>query len=71
MTSNKFKMLLEVILMAVIICISTFMADNSIDTRNIVEEYNGARFDKSVNEKTPQFLVKAEKIDIKTISLGQ
>lgn len=71
MRNNKFKVLQAIILIAVIISTLSCKNNNSKDTKEVAEEHNEAKFDKSGNEKDAQFLVKAAEINMEEISLGQ
>lgn len=57
--------------MAAVVSISSCSTNNSKDTKEVAEEHNEAKFDKSGHEKDTQFLVNAAAINLEEISLGQ
>ena len=71
MKTIQFKLLQTILIIAIIFNTSSCMNNNSKDTKDIAEEHNNAKFDKSSNEKDAQFLVNAAEINMEEISLGQ
>lgn len=71
MRNNTFKVLQAILFIAVIISTSSCMNNSLKDTKEVAEEKNEAKFDKSGNERDAQFLVNAAEINIEEISFGK
>ena len=70
---NYFKgALLQVIFVATILLIASCGNNQKqVDTRDVAEEQNEAKFDNNKQEKDAQFLVNAAEINLKQIQLGR
>lgn len=71
MRKNKSKVFQAIMIIALIINTSSCTNNKSKDTKDISEEHNEAKFNKTENETDAQFLVNAAEINMEEISLGQ
>ena len=67
---NKSLVLQVIILIALIINTSSCTSNKSKDTKDISEEHNEAKFNKTENETDAQFLVNAAVINLEEIRIG-
>lgn len=71
MKNLKTTVLQVTLIIAATISLSSCMNNKPDDTKEVAEEHNDAKFEKSGNEKDAQFLVNAAEINMEEISLGK
>lgn len=66
------KALLQVTFVATVLLIATYgYSQKPEDTKDVAQEHNDAKFDKTKQEKDAKFLVNAAEINLEQIQLGQ